>query len=559
MTILIGYVPTPSARPPSTPASRRPPPAATTSSSSTARAAAPPSTPTSSATTAEPSSSPGRRGAGVTRAGRPRRPRRRHRRRRFESLVARPAPDARRHRAAAPQPRRQARHGQRRPAAAARARRPGPRRQARVPVSPSASPGSSSPRSRSRDPPLLNVVGVHQPWALRAIVERAHRRGLLGLGETYADEAHLARLDAVATALPGHDPYDLQRPAAARRRRARPRDRRGRRQLRRHARRRLGRRHRLLAVRGRLPRPRRATRPAGRSATCSAAPCARPGAVQRLPLLQVGRPPRLRGRRLGRGARPRPARRPGAPDGRRLGLRLAQAQGRGAAARPRSARRSRRCATAFPDLPLRLDPNGAWTAETSRRGRRPRWPASSSTSRTRRPASRAWPRVAARHRRAARDQHVRHRLRAPAARGRRRRRAGRAVRPPPLGRAAALAAACRHLRHVRDGAVDAQQLPPRHQPRRDDPPGRRDAEPDLRLRHPLPVEDRGRDQRRASSTSSTGSVAVPTGPGLGVELDRDAARRRCTSSTSPAASAGARTPSTCGRSSRTSRPTPARW
>jgi glucarate dehydratase len=59
------------------------------------------------------------------------------------------------------------------------------------------------------DPPLLNVVGVHQPWALRAIVELHTDSGLLGLGETYADETHLARLQAVAAALPGQDPYDL--------------------------------------------------------------------------------------------------------------------------------------------------------------------------------------------------------------------------------------------------------------------------------------------------------------------------------------------------------------
>jgi glucarate dehydratase len=58
------------------------------------------------------------------------------------------------------------------------------------------------------DPPLLNVVGVHQPWALRAIVELHTDTGLVGLGETYADETHLARLDAVAAALPGQDPYD---------------------------------------------------------------------------------------------------------------------------------------------------------------------------------------------------------------------------------------------------------------------------------------------------------------------------------------------------------------
>ncbi|HET6560416.1 MAG TPA: enolase C-terminal domain-like protein [Marmoricola sp.] len=60
-----------------------------------------------------------------------------------------------------------------------------------------------------RDPPLLNVVGVHQPWALRAVVEVHTDSGLLGLGETYADETHLARLGAVAAALPGHDPYDV--------------------------------------------------------------------------------------------------------------------------------------------------------------------------------------------------------------------------------------------------------------------------------------------------------------------------------------------------------------
>lgn len=59
------------------------------------------------------------------------------------------------------------------------------------------------------DPPLLNVVGVHQPFALRAIVELHTDTGLVGLGETYADETHLARLEAVAGVLPGHDPYDL--------------------------------------------------------------------------------------------------------------------------------------------------------------------------------------------------------------------------------------------------------------------------------------------------------------------------------------------------------------
>jgi len=59
------------------------------------------------------------------------------------------------------------------------------------------------------DPPLLNVVGVHQPWALRAIVEVHTDDGLLGLGETYGDETQVGRLQAVAAELGGHDPYDL--------------------------------------------------------------------------------------------------------------------------------------------------------------------------------------------------------------------------------------------------------------------------------------------------------------------------------------------------------------
>jgi glucarate dehydratase len=60
-----------------------------------------------------------------------------------------------------------------------------------------------------RDPPLLNVVGVHQPYVLRAIVQVHTDEGLVGLGETYADQAHLGRLEAVAAALPGADVFDL--------------------------------------------------------------------------------------------------------------------------------------------------------------------------------------------------------------------------------------------------------------------------------------------------------------------------------------------------------------
>lgn len=41
------------------------------------------------------------------------------------------------------------------------------------------------------DPALLNAVGVHEPYALRAIVEVHTDQGITGLGETYADDGHL--------------------------------------------------------------------------------------------------------------------------------------------------------------------------------------------------------------------------------------------------------------------------------------------------------------------------------------------------------------------------------
>ena len=60
------------------------------------------------------------------------------------------------------------------------------------------------------DPPLLNSVGVHEPFALRAIIEVATDAGLAGLGETYADEKHLAALHAAAKAIVGADVYHTQ-------------------------------------------------------------------------------------------------------------------------------------------------------------------------------------------------------------------------------------------------------------------------------------------------------------------------------------------------------------
>ena len=59
------------------------------------------------------------------------------------------------------------------------------------------------------DPPLLNTVGVHEPYALRAIVQLHTDAGVTGLGETYGDAAHLARLRMAANAVTGADPFNI--------------------------------------------------------------------------------------------------------------------------------------------------------------------------------------------------------------------------------------------------------------------------------------------------------------------------------------------------------------
>ncbi|GAB3448166.1 glucarate dehydratase family protein [Actinophytocola sediminis] len=65
-----------------------------------------------------------------------------------------------------------------------------------------------------RDPPLLNAVGVHEPYALRAVVEVRTEDGVLGLGETYGDALHLDRLRRAAAEIIGLDAWQLQRIAA---------------------------------------------------------------------------------------------------------------------------------------------------------------------------------------------------------------------------------------------------------------------------------------------------------------------------------------------------------
>jgi glucarate dehydratase len=58
-----------------------------------------------------------------------------------------------------------------------------------------------------RDPPLLNAVGVHEPFAIRSILEVETSDGVTGLGESYGDALHLERLRLVGERLRGVDAF----------------------------------------------------------------------------------------------------------------------------------------------------------------------------------------------------------------------------------------------------------------------------------------------------------------------------------------------------------------
>ena len=66
-----------------------------------------------------------------------------------------------------------------------------------------------------RDPPLLNVAGVHQPWALRSIIEVETEGGRIGLGESYGEADTLAILQQIAPTLRGLEPFALNALAQA--------------------------------------------------------------------------------------------------------------------------------------------------------------------------------------------------------------------------------------------------------------------------------------------------------------------------------------------------------
>ncbi|MEO5734918.1 MAG: enolase C-terminal domain-like protein [Rubrivivax sp.] len=60
-----------------------------------------------------------------------------------------------------------------------------------------------------KDPPLLNASGVHEPFTLRSIIEIESTDGQVGLAETYGDDDTLLRLQAVAPHLHGIEGHDL--------------------------------------------------------------------------------------------------------------------------------------------------------------------------------------------------------------------------------------------------------------------------------------------------------------------------------------------------------------
>ncbi|OXM56202.1 glucarate dehydratase [Amycolatopsis thailandensis] len=59
------------------------------------------------------------------------------------------------------------------------------------------------------DPPLLNAMGVHEPFALRGVVQLICEDGVVGLGESYGDLAFLEQVRKVLPELKGHDVFDL--------------------------------------------------------------------------------------------------------------------------------------------------------------------------------------------------------------------------------------------------------------------------------------------------------------------------------------------------------------
>jgi glucarate dehydratase len=62
-----------------------------------------------------------------------------------------------------------------------------------------------------RDGPLLNAAGIHEPWALRAILELETSDGRVGINETYGDAPMLALLEECKAHVLGLSPFALNR------------------------------------------------------------------------------------------------------------------------------------------------------------------------------------------------------------------------------------------------------------------------------------------------------------------------------------------------------------
>lgn len=60
-----------------------------------------------------------------------------------------------------------------------------------------------------RDGPLLNASGIHEPWALRSIIELETSDGRLGIAETYGDAPMLLALEQARPLAVGLSPFDL--------------------------------------------------------------------------------------------------------------------------------------------------------------------------------------------------------------------------------------------------------------------------------------------------------------------------------------------------------------
>jgi glucarate dehydratase len=60
-----------------------------------------------------------------------------------------------------------------------------------------------------QDPPLLNASGCHEPYQLRSIIRVHTTDGIVGISEAYGDDVTLGLLTRTATVLPGLDVFDL--------------------------------------------------------------------------------------------------------------------------------------------------------------------------------------------------------------------------------------------------------------------------------------------------------------------------------------------------------------